>query len=195
MTLLRYLTVLAVFAIGSSGAALAQSHGDHMAKEALTVAQPWSRATAPSQQAGGVFLKIENSSDKADRLIGVESNAADIVELHTMIQEGDVMKMRPIKGGIEVPAKGHAELAPGGNHVMLIGLHGALVKGAKVPLTLIFEHAGRVEVEANIEGAGSRGPAGASGHGAHGGGHGAHGAHAPAPAAAHGEHSMPAKDK
>jgi copper(I)-binding protein len=148
---------MALLAVAASGTVLAQT--PKHTQGALTVVQPWSRATAPSQKAGGVFLRIENAGDRPDRLIGVETEMADEASLHAMIRDGDVMKMRPAAGGIEVPANGHAVLAPGGRHVMLIGLREQLVKGVTIPLTLIFERAGRLEIEAAVEGAGSRGPA------------------------------------
>ncbi len=169
MLLFRYLAVLAIIFVSAGDAALAQTSDRSIGP--LTVVQPWSRATAPSQKAGGVFLRIENAGDQPDRLIAAESGLADVTSLHTMIREGDVMKMRPIEGGIEVPANGHAELAPGGKHVMLIGLRQQLVKDTTIPLTLIFERAGRLQIEAVVEAAGSRGPAptpaGGADHGKH----------------------------
>ena len=167
MSFFKSLAVAAVLAMVASGPVLAQAH-EHK-KGPLTVVQPWSRATAPSQKAGGVFLRIENASDQPDRLIRAESELSEITSLHTMIRDGDVMKMRPIEGGIEVPANGHVDLAPGGMHVMLIGLHNRLVKETTIPLTLVFERAGRIEIDAVVEAAGARGPTGATAHGQHGG--------------------------
>lgn len=157
MPLIRSLVVLAVLAVAANGTVLAQT--PEFKQGALTVVQPWSRATAPSQKTGGVFLRIENAGGQPDRLIGVESEIADTASLHVMIRDGDIMKMRPVEGGVEVPANGHVVLAPGGRHVMLIGLRQRLIKASTVPLTLIFERAGRVEIEAIVEAAGSRGPA------------------------------------
>ena len=166
MPFVRSLAVLAVFAVAAGASVLAQAH-EHT-KGPLTVVHPWSRATAPSQKAGGVFLRIKNASDQPDRLIGVESDLADVASLHAMIRDGDVVKMRPVKGGIEVPANGEVVLAPGGIHVMLVGLREQLIKETTIPLTLIFERAGRVEIDAVVEAAGARGPAGNAGHDHHG---------------------------
>lgn len=146
---------MATVAVLPSGAVLAQEHQ----QGSLTVVHAWSRATAPSQKTGGVFLRIENAGGEPDRLIGVETEIADTASLHAMIRDGDVMKMRPLENGVEVPANGHVVLAPGGRHVMLIGLREQLIKASTVPLTLIFERAGRLEIEAVVEAAGSRGPA------------------------------------
>ncbi len=171
MPFVRSFAVVAVFAVAAIASVLAQAH-EHT-KGPLTVVHPWSRATAPSQKAGGVFLKIKNASDQPDRLIGVESDLSEVVSLHAMIRDGDVMKMRPVDGGVEVPANGEAVLAPGGIHVMLIGLREQLIKETTIPLTLIFERAGRIEIDAVVESAGSRGPAGTSAAGE--GGHSQHG--------------------
>lgn len=152
--------------------ALAQNSG--AAKSEITIAQPWSRATAPVQKTGVVYLRIDNAGAQPDRLVGVESDVADAAQLHTMLHEGGVMKMRPLKNGIEVPANGHVALIPGGDHIMLIGLHGPLAKGSTIPLTLIFDHAGRIAVHAVVEAAGARGPMMGAGRGA---AHGIHGGH------------------
>ncbi len=168
MTLIRSLAAGAIFAVAASGMLPVQAH-EH-SQGSLTVVHPWSRATAPSQKAGGVFLRIKNAGNQPDRLIAVESELADVASLHVMIRDGDVMKMRPVEGGVEVPANGEVILAPGGKHVMLIGLHEQLIKESTISLTLIFERAGRLEIEAVVEAAGSRGPAaaGAVSHGRHG---------------------------
>jgi copper(I)-binding protein len=162
----RSLAIMAILAMAASGSVLAQAH-EHK-QGPLTVVHPWSRATAPSQKAGGVFLRVENASDQPDRLIGVESDLSEVTSLHRMIRDGDVMKMRPVEGGIEVPANGHVDLAPGGMHVMLIGLREQLIKETTIPLTLVFERAGRVEIDAVVEAAGARGPTGEESHDQHG---------------------------
>ncbi|NNE86304.1 MAG: copper chaperone PCu(A)C [Alphaproteobacteria bacterium] len=165
MPLFRKFTAIVFLALLAGSAAQA----DNDVQGELTIVHPWSRATAPSQKAGGVFLKIQNAGDQPDRLIAIESEMADVASLHTTIRDGDVMKMRPVKEGIIVPAKGEAELAPGGQHIMLIGLRERLVKQTTFPLTLIFERAGRVEIVASVEAAGARAPSGAVGdHGQHG---------------------------
>ena len=105
MSFARSLAILTVLTIAAVDSAWSQSHGQN--QTGLTVVNPWSRATAPSQKAGGVFLTIENASDQPDRLIGVESEMSEEASLHTMIRDGDVMRMRPVEGGIEVPANGY----------------------------------------------------------------------------------------
>ena len=95
------------------------------------------------------YLVIHNNNAIPDRLLRVESNVAETVELHQSEMSGEVMTMRPINS-IEVPAKGEAELKPGGMHMMLIGLNRDLKPGDKITLLLVFENAGKINVEAEV---------------------------------------------
>ena len=99
----------------------------------------------------------------ADRLVSASSPAARTTELHTHIREGDVMRMRGVPG-IEVPAGQAVTLQPGGLHLMLIGLTQPLNRGETVPVTLVFERAGPVQVALQVQSAGAREPAGAHRH-------------------------------
>jgi len=92
---------------------------------------------------------LRNGGETADRLVKAESDVAEAVELHKTIMEGSMMQMAPVEH-IEVPAKGQAELKPGGLHVMLIGLKHELKPGEKIKLKLQFEKAGMQEVEAEV---------------------------------------------
>ena len=94
---------------------------------------PWTRATAPSAPAAGAFMTLTADADM--RLVGAESAASKVVELHTMKIDNGVMIMRQV---LEIPLpKGKAvELKPGGLHIMLIGLNAPLKSGEKVEMTL-----------------------------------------------------------
>jgi copper(I)-binding protein len=88
---------------------------------------------------------------EADRLVGVASDAARAVELHaTMVDTQGVASMRPVQG-VDLPPGGAARFAPGGLHVMLIGLAEPLVEGETFPLTLTFARSGSVTVEVAVE--------------------------------------------
>jgi hypothetical protein len=95
------------------------------------------------------YMILRNNGAAADRLVGAESDVAEAVELHISEMQGEVMTMRPIEY-VEVPANGEAELKPGGMHIMLIGLKKDLKPGDKITLTLIFENAGRMDVQAEV---------------------------------------------
>ncbi len=124
------------------------------AAQDLTIENAWSRATAPNQPAGGAFLTIHNNTNAADRLIAASSPLADTVNLHRTINDDGIMRMRPADV-IEIPALGEVTLEPGGLHIMMIGLSEPLREGETVPLTLTFEQAGDVTVEALIHAAGT----------------------------------------
>lgn len=102
---------------------------------------------------GGVnsaaYMVIRNGGAE-DKLISAAGDVAKSIELHTVVDNNGVMQMRPVEGGIPVPAGGQVELKPGGFHVMLVGLNRELKPGDKVMLTLTFEKAGTRQVEAEV---------------------------------------------
>ena len=102
----------------------------------VTVKDPWVRATVPAQKATGAFMQITSAQDA--RLVEARSPVAGVVEVHEMVMEKEVMKMRAIKG-LDLPAGKTVELKPGGYHVMLMDLKQQLKAGDTVPLTLTFE--------------------------------------------------------
>jgi periplasmic copper chaperone A len=125
----------------------------------LAVQRPWTRAAGQGATGAG-FLSVSNRGAAADRLLSASTPAARAVELHTMLRDGDVMRMRAVDA-IEIPAGQTVALRPGGLHIMLVGLSRPLREGETVPLTLRFERAGEVRVELSVQAAGAREPAGA----------------------------------
>jgi copper(I)-binding protein len=140
-------TVTAVLVLGMIGTAIAH---DYKAGD-LVIDHPWARATAPQQANGAAYLTVTNDGGAADRLIEAQSPVAGRVELHTHeVDSEGVMRMREVDG-IDLPAGETIALRPGGLHVMLIGLGDRLVEGEAFALTLVFEQAGPVEVEVQVE--------------------------------------------
>lgn len=101
----------------------------------VSTTDAWARATVPGQPVGAVYMKI--SSPTATRLVGIETDVAKQVQIHNMQMEGGVMKMRE-HGQLEVPAGQTVELAPGGLHLMLLGLKKPLVAGESVTVKMTF---------------------------------------------------------
>lgn len=132
----------------------------------LSIQHPWSRETAAGQVAGGGFLTVTNNNDRDDRLLSGTSPVAGEVQIHTMTIDGGVMRMRQLSDGIAIPAKGSLELKPGSFHIMFMGLKRPLRRGERFPVTLRFQHAGRVTVQFAVRPVGSTGPREAA-HGAH----------------------------
>lgn len=98
---------------------------------------------------GAMYMTIRNPSGTPDRLIKAQSDVSNVVELHNVAMKDGVMSMYPVEA-IEVPANGEAVLKPGSFHVMLIGLTRDLVAGETMTVTLTFEQAGDVTVQAPI---------------------------------------------
>lgn len=117
----------------------------------LTIRHPWARATPPGAQVGVAYLTIANSGATPDRLIAIATPVAGSAEVHEMSMSGDVMQMRRIEGGLEIPAGGEVVLAPSGLHVMLVKLSGSIKLGEPIKATLTFETAGAIEVELKVE--------------------------------------------
>jgi copper(I)-binding protein len=105
-------------------------------------------------------MKITNNGKVTDRLIGGTFVAAGQFEVHETQMQDNVMRMRRLDKGLEIPPGATVELRPGSYHVMFIGLQSGLKEGERVKGTLVFEKAGKVEVEYKIEALGSN-PAGA----------------------------------
>lgn len=117
----------------------------------LTVHHAWSRLLPPSTPNGAAYFELANRGPDPDRLLGAATPRANKAELHTHVHDNGVMRMREVEGGVAVPAGQTVRFAPGGLHVMLMGLNAPLAKGERFPLTLRFEKAGEVKVEVVVE--------------------------------------------
>lgn len=143
-------------------------------KGGVTIAHPWIRATPGGATVGAAYLEIKSAAGVTDRLIGASSPVAGKVEVHTHLNEGGVMKMRRVDAVALKPGASHL-LQPSGDHIMLMDLKGPLREGDLVALTLTFEQAGAITVDATVEPIGAKGPHGMDHHPGHempaGGGH------------------------
>ena len=128
----------------------------------LDIVGPWSRATPQGASIGAGYLTLKNTGTAADRLIGGSSDAAAKFEVHEMSMDNGVMKMRPVQGGLEIKPGETVELKPQGLHIMFVGLKKPLRQGDHVKATLVFEKAGKVDVDFDVTGMG--GPAAPAGH-------------------------------
>lgn len=128
-------------------ASLAQS----FAASPITIERPWARASAPGQTVGGGFMTILHQGATEDRLVSATTPIARDVQIHTMNMDGGVMRMRPLEGGLAIPAGGRVVLQPGGLHLMFMELSAPLVAGSTFPVTLRFANAGDIKVEFNVE--------------------------------------------
>ncbi len=125
---------------------------------AVTVQKAWARATPPGATTGVIYLSL--TSPAADRLTGVTTPVAASATLHESVMTGGVMQMRPLTGGLMLPAGQTVTLQPEGDHIMLDGLKGPLTKGETFPVHLTFVHAAAQDVTATVLPIGASGPAG-----------------------------------
>jgi hypothetical protein len=135
-------------ALGVLLAALACARAAGAAEPAIHIVDAWARATPPGVENGAVYCKIMNHGG-ADKLVGARSSAAHGAEIHASMAANGVVEMRRIEA-LPIGAGVSVELAPGGTHVMLVGLAAPLAAGAKVELTLVFAIAGEIVVEVPV---------------------------------------------
>jgi periplasmic copper chaperone A len=116
--------------------------------QAVEVTGAWARATVQGQKASGAFMQL--TAPQGARLVAVASPVAGVAEVHEMKMEGDVMKMRALPNGLELPAGKAVTLSPGGFHVMLMDLKVALQKDTTIPMTLVFKDSKGVETKKEL---------------------------------------------
>ena len=116
-------------------------------------ATPGAPQTPMGAMTGGsnsvVYLTIANTGDGADKLTGVQSATAGAVEMHQMAIKENVATMRQVNA-IEIPKGGEVRLDPNGYHLILVNVRRDLDVGDTVDLTLTFEHAGPIQVSAQV---------------------------------------------
>lgn len=114
----------------------------------LKIDDVWARTGQPGQ-VSAAYMDIKNKG-AADKLIAAQCDCAKATELHDVQMVDGTMKMVPVPA-MDIPAKGELKLKQGSYHIMLIGLNRPLVAGEKLPITLKFEKAGTVTVEARVK--------------------------------------------
>ena len=145
----------AVLLVLTPGAAAAHE----FTREGVTVAHPWARATPGGAKVGGAYLEIKAAAGKGDRLIAARSPVAGNAEIHNHIMDGAIARMRRVDA-IAIAGGKSVVLEPSGYHVMLVHLKQPLKEGDLIKLTLVFEKAGEIEVDATVEPIGALGPHG-----------------------------------
>jgi copper(I)-binding protein len=145
-----------LFAIFSliAGPAAAEDY----AAGSIQIGNPWMRATPRGADVASAYLTVVNRGTEAERLIGGSIPGVSRFEIHRMVMDGGVAKMRPVEGGLEIQPGQSVTLGPGALHVMLIGLKQPFQQGQHIKGTLVFQKAGKVDVEFTVESIGASGP-------------------------------------
>ncbi|HET9811603.1 MAG TPA: copper chaperone PCu(A)C [Sphingomicrobium sp.] len=138
------------------GAALAAlllaSCGSQSSPPSISVHDAWARATVAGQNSAAIYLSITNKGGEG-RLMAVSSPIGS-ASLHRTSMSGGVMRMRKLDE-LPIPPNATVELKPGATHVMVSGLQAPLAAGSRVPLTLAFAKAGKLQTEVAVRAAGA----------------------------------------
>lgn len=137
---LRALALSLALLVISAGSALADIVVEHPA---------YAFQTAPQQKNGAVFVGLKNTGDADITITAAQSDIADMLELHTMSMENDIMEMREV-AGFTVPANGSLELKPMGDHIMIMGLQTPLMLDATFPLTLVLDNGENLQLDVTV---------------------------------------------
>lgn len=151
---LKRAALAALVLFGTAGTVVAHGYS----AGALRIAHPWSRATPNGAKVAGGYLSVTNTGTEPDTLTGASLDAAGRAEVHLMSMEGNVMRMAPVAGGLVIRPGETITLKPGGYHLMFQDLKGALKQGEMAKGSLIFEKAGTVPVEFEVEGIAAKAP-------------------------------------
>lgn len=149
--ILRRFVCAALLACLLSPVARAQEAG-------IAVTQAWIRATPGGSRVAGGYLVIKNKGPITDKLLSASTAAARKIEIHEMAITDGVMTMRPVEGGLPIETGATVKFAPGGLHLMMVGLSAPLKRGDKVPVRLTFEKAGDIAVTFDVQAMGAQAP-------------------------------------
>lgn len=119
-------------------------------RPALQVSDAWVQAPPTAAAAAAGYLRLRNRGDTADRLLAVSTERAGRTELHTIVMDGDVARMRPLRYGVALPAGADVRFAPTGIHIMFSSVSPPFQAGETVRLRLTFQHAGVIETTARV---------------------------------------------
>jgi copper(I)-binding protein len=115
----------------------------------IEIENAWARATPPGAKTAAGYMTLRNKSSSPEHLVSAASPAAARVETHVHIHDGEVVRMRPVKG-YDIPAHGSFELKPGSAHLMFVDIQRPFKEGEKIAVTLRFERAGERKVEFRV---------------------------------------------
>ncbi len=152
MRRLKFLTVLGFVAFGLAGVQAAQAQDSQQSQTYkignVEVTNPWARPS--TGKTGAAYFTLTNHGTSDDTLVSVESDAAAKVQIHDMTMDGNIMRMRKL-AALPLPAGKSVNVAPGGLHVMLIGLTKPLTEGGSIVMHLVFAKAGGLDVAVPVQ--------------------------------------------
>jgi copper(I)-binding protein len=151
-------SVVLFFLILFASFLLISSPARDVASANMVVTQAWSRATPGGSKVAGGYLTIENKALIADRLLSGSTVAAKKLEIHEMAVNDGIMAMRPVENGLTIEPGRTVKFAPGGLHLMFVGLVAPLQQNDRIPVSLKFEKAGEIMVLFEVQAMGAPAP-------------------------------------
>jgi hypothetical protein len=116
----------------------------------IQISNAWVRPSPGGGTTTAFYMTIDNTGTEEDRLLAAGSPSCAEAELHESTQQDGVMQMRPLPDGIVLPGGTSVVLGPAGLHVMCLGVGDELQSGQTAPLTLRFERAGPITIDAAV---------------------------------------------
>lgn len=117
----------------------------------IYIEHPMIQEAPPNAPVLGGYIMLQNNGAEDDRLIAIESDAVEKVELHRTVMTNDIARMTPMTEGLPLPAGAIVWLGDAGTHAMFIKPSARYLEGDEVPATLVFEKAGRIDVMFKVE--------------------------------------------
>lgn len=154
LRLIALAAAVAIAPVTLATSATAHNHGGEAHEGGIVISQPFARATMPGARVAAAYLQLRNTGKTPIKLVSATSPVCEKVELHTMTMEGGIMRMRQITDGVAIQPGGTVSLAPGGMHLMLMGLRQQLTPGTEVAITLTFDGAPTQTLKFPVQAAG-----------------------------------------
>lgn len=123
------------------------ANGGQAASDQASVVVLNAYVRATDEPMTGAFMIIQNASDEAVSLVSATADISGMVEIHEVVNG----MMQKKEGGIAIPAGAEAELKPGGDHIMMMGLSGPVDVGSEVALSLTFSDGTVIDVLAPVK--------------------------------------------
>jgi copper(I)-binding protein len=123
MTRVRAVVVLLALAlVGCSGGSESTSDAN------VTFSHGWARATPSGAKVGAVYARLSNPGVHRVTISGIHSVVAHSAQVHETREVDGMMRMRHVDP-LALAAGATIDLAPGGMHLMLMGLTKPLTAG------------------------------------------------------------------
>ena len=116
----------------------------------ITIENTWSPEAPPVVKVMAGYMLIKNSSNKDVKIISAKSPLFKRVEVHLSEMKNGMMRMTK-QENMNIEAKGHIELKPGGLHMMLMGKLKPITKGDNIPVALTFDNGDTIKINLKVK--------------------------------------------